>query len=219
MAKLLSSGWFPGSSPADLSTLLQHYPSDPAAGSPFDTGDKWAYSPQSKRLAALQGDWIFHAPRRLLLDKISPTRNAYNFCGSRSALCACITRMALTSIVAVSARGNFPGVGDVSVNSSCEYCRLPVWFTNPRVPHWQFHGSDLFNSLGGGDMGDYFIRFVRHLNPNANAASGVQWPPYKPSTRATLQFNEGSVPVNVTVDDQRLAGTQEITSLTLRFPA
>ena len=65
-------------------------------------------------------------------------------------------------------------------------------------------------------MADYFIRFVNHLDPNP--ATGVQWPLYNTSTRSTLQFNDGSVPLNITADNQRLAGTQELTSLALRFP-
>ncbi len=113
--------------------------------------------------------------------------------------------------LSVSARGNFPGIGDVS----------PELRSNPSIVPisdiLQFHGSDLFNALGGGDMSDYFIRFVRHLDPNA--ATGVYWPPYKPTTRLTLQFNEGSIPLNVTTDEQRLAGTKELTALALRFPA
>ncbi|KAI0699617.1 carotenoid ester lipase precursor [Cerioporus squamosus] len=172
VADYISTVWFPGASPSDVGTLLKLYSSDPAAGSPFDTGDANAFSTQFKRIAAMQGDWLFQAQRRLLLDNVSTKRTVYNF---------------------LSARGNFPGIGD-------------------------FHGSDLFNALGGGDMTDYFIRFVRHLDPNA-AATGVHWPPYKPSTRLTLQFNEGRVPLNVTVDDQRLAGMRELTSLALRFPA
>ena len=43
------------------------YPSDPAQGSPFDTGVDNALSPQYKRLAALQGDLAFQAPRRFFL--------------------------------------------------------------------------------------------------------------------------------------------------------
>ncbi len=70
---------FPRASRSDLSTLLQLYPSDPAAGSPFDTGDAYAYSPQYKRIAAAKGDWLFHGPRRLFLDKVSAKRTAYNF--------------------------------------------------------------------------------------------------------------------------------------------
>ncbi|RPD68932.1 carotenoid ester lipase precursor [Lentinus tigrinus ALCF2SS1-7] len=125
----LSQSRFPGSSPTDFNTLLEIYPSDPAAGSPFDTGN--------------------------------------------------------------NARGNFPGSG-------------------------HFHGSDLLNSFGGGDMTDYFVRFANHLDPNAE--KGVQWPPYNSSAPLTLQFNEGSVPLNVTVDDQRAEGMNELTSLVLRFP-
>ncbi len=65
-------------------------------------------------------------------------------------------------------------------------------------------------------MTDYFIRFVNDLDPNA--ASGVYWPPYNTSARLTLQFNDGSLPLNVTADDERLAGTEELSSLIGRFP-
>ncbi|RPD58717.1 alpha beta-hydrolase [Lentinus tigrinus ALCF2SS1-7] len=171
-ANLLSSLWFPGSLPSDMSTLLEVYPSDPAAGSPFDTGDANAFSPQFKRFAAAQGDWIFQAPRRSSIETLSAKRTVYYY---------------------LSARGNFPGLGD-------------------------FHGSDLLNAFGPGDMTDYFIHFVNHLDPNG-ASTRVHWPTYKPSTRLTLQFNEGSVPINVTVDNWRLAGMKEISSLSLRFPA
>ncbi|KAI0699606.1 carotenoid ester lipase precursor [Cerioporus squamosus] len=164
----LSGALVPRATPADIRTLLQLYPSDPAAGSPFDTGDANAFTPQFKRLAAVIGDWLFQAPRRLFLEKVSAKRTVYNF---------------------LSARGNFPGLGD-------------------------FHGSDLINAFGPGDMTDYFIRFVHHLDPNG--PTGVQWPRYNMSSRLTLQFNDGDVPLNITVDDARLAGTEELASLALR---
>ncbi|RPD58744.1 carotenoid ester lipase precursor [Lentinus tigrinus ALCF2SS1-7] len=164
--------WFPGSSPSDTSALLRLYPSDPAAGSPFDTGDANAFSPQFKRYAAMQGDWMFQAPRRSFLEAVSAKRTAYNY---------------------LSARGNYPGIGD-------------------------FHGSDLLNAFGPGDMTNYFIHFVNHLNPNG-ASTRVHWPTYKPSTRSTLQFNEGKVPINVTVDNWRFSAMKEISSLSSRFPA
>ncbi|RPD58743.1 alpha beta-hydrolase [Lentinus tigrinus ALCF2SS1-7] len=170
VASYVSELWFPGSSTADVSRLLQLYPSDPAAGSPFDTGDANAFSPQYKRIAALTGDWFFNAPRRQLLDKISTRQTVYNF---------------------LSARANFAGVG---------------------YPHT----SDLLNAFGPGDMTDYFIRFVNDLDPNG--ATGIHWPAYNATARATLQFNDGDVPLNITVDDQRLAGTDEMSSLIGRFP-
>ncbi|RDX42793.1 hypothetical protein OH76DRAFT_1260852 [Lentinus brumalis] len=166
----VSENWFPGSSLADLNTTLQLYPSDPADGSPFDTGDANAFTPEYKRIAAVQGDLAFNAPRRQFLDAFSANRTAYNF---------------------LSARGNFPGIGDA-------------------------HTTDLLTAFGPGDMTDFFIRFVNDLNPNGDA--GLQWPSYNTTARATLQFNDGAVPLNITMDNERLAGTNELASLSLRFP-
>ena len=58
--------WFPTTPRAQLARLLELYPSDPAAGSPFGTGEDNQFTPQFKRMAALQGDILFIAPRRLL---------------------------------------------------------------------------------------------------------------------------------------------------------
>ncbi|KAI0794098.1 carotenoid ester lipase precursor [Fomes fomentarius] len=87
----VQQNWFPGASLFDIKTLLKLYPSDPSRGSPFGTGDENAFTPQYKRIAALQGDWIFQVPRRLLLDTYSWCQPAYSF---------------------LSKRGNFPGVGN-----------------------------------------------------------------------------------------------------------
>ncbi|KAI0793609.1 carotenoid ester lipase precursor [Fomes fomentarius] len=75
--------WFPNASPADLQPILEAYSSDPARGSPFDTGDAYAFASQYKRVSALQGDWFFDAPRRVLLDKYSSTQPTYNFLSNR----------------------------------------------------------------------------------------------------------------------------------------
>lgn len=75
----VSENWFPGISDAELSTLLTLYPSDPAAGSPFGTGDNNTFTPEYKRIAALQGDWIFQVPRRNLLEIYSNCSKTYSF--------------------------------------------------------------------------------------------------------------------------------------------
>ena len=80
------------------------------------------------------------------------------------------------------------------------------------------HGSDLITAFGPGDMTDYFICFVHDLDRNGSGDQGVRWPRYNASARLTLQYNDGSVPLNVTVDDERIVGTEELTSLALRFP-
>ncbi|RPD58747.1 carotenoid ester lipase precursor [Lentinus tigrinus ALCF2SS1-7] len=166
----ISQSWFPGATAADLKKVLELYPSDPAAGSPFDTGDANALTPEFKRLAAMKGDWFFNAPRRRLLERFSSQRTTYNF---------------------LSARVNVPPLG---------------------YPH----GHDLLVAFGPDDMADYFIRFVNNLNPNGD--TGLQWPTYDTTARATLQFNDGAEPLKITADDERLVGMSELSSLSLRFP-
>ena len=65
----LKSNYFPSASDGTIAQLLELYPSNPAAGSPFGTGDAFAFTPEYKRLAAFQGDFIFQATRRFLLDQ------------------------------------------------------------------------------------------------------------------------------------------------------
>ena len=62
-----------------VDALLALYSSDPAAGSPFDTGDANAITPQYKRTAALIGDTYVQAPRKLLLKERSDKQIAYSY--------------------------------------------------------------------------------------------------------------------------------------------
>ncbi|KAI0666890.1 carotenoid ester lipase precursor [Trametes maxima] len=74
------NGVFFKSAPRDaLTRLFELYPNDPAQGSPFGTGDENQLSPQYKRMAAFQGDVIFHATRRPLLDQISANQPAWSY--------------------------------------------------------------------------------------------------------------------------------------------
>ena len=75
----LQTFWFPGASSADIQTVLDHYPSDPAAGSPFGTGDEYAYTPEYKRMAAFQGDLIEIGPRRLFTRFLSDKQPVYAY--------------------------------------------------------------------------------------------------------------------------------------------
>ncbi|CAE6459214.1 unnamed protein product [Rhizoctonia solani] len=50
---------------AAFDKFLSMYPDDPAAGSPFGTGNEtWGKGRATKRGAAIFGDWLFEAPRR-----------------------------------------------------------------------------------------------------------------------------------------------------------
>ncbi|KAI0059490.1 carotenoid ester lipase precursor [Artomyces pyxidatus] len=71
--------YFPKTSTQDIEKLLQLYPNDTSLGSPFDTGTASALTPQYKRIAAIQGDLVFQAPRRFLLQQRSSRQKAYSF--------------------------------------------------------------------------------------------------------------------------------------------
>ncbi|GAA5869147.1 hypothetical protein JCM1840_004306 [Sporobolomyces johnsonii] len=73
------SGWFPGVPLSDVSELLSYYPEDPAQGSPFDTGDLWATTPQIKRLNAFIGDFAFQSPRRTFVGTTNATQPTWSY--------------------------------------------------------------------------------------------------------------------------------------------
>ena len=61
----VAQNWFPRTPHAQLARLLELYPSDPAAGSPFGTGnDTFGVGLEYKRCAAIITDIAFQAPRR-----------------------------------------------------------------------------------------------------------------------------------------------------------
>lgn len=53
--------WWPKATDAQLERLMELYPANSAAGSPFGTGYANELLPQYKRLAALIGDYSFEA--------------------------------------------------------------------------------------------------------------------------------------------------------------
>ena len=75
----LTEFYLPNATSSELDQLLTLYPQDPAQGSPFDTGDLNALSPQYKRLAALQGDLVFQVPRRFFLSERPGKQNTWSF--------------------------------------------------------------------------------------------------------------------------------------------
>ncbi|KAH9030333.1 carotenoid ester lipase precursor [Lactarius pseudohatsudake] len=68
---------------SQIDLLLKYYPDDQRAGCPFDTGIKNALSPQFKRTAALQGDFVFHGPRRHFLQNLAGKQRSWGFIHKR----------------------------------------------------------------------------------------------------------------------------------------
>jgi acetylcholinesterase len=69
----------PEATDAQLDLMLRYYPDDAPSGCPFDTGYRNMLSAQSKRVAAIQGDVVFHAPRRFFLKNVANKQKAWSF--------------------------------------------------------------------------------------------------------------------------------------------
>ncbi|KAF5350591.1 hypothetical protein D9756_008678 [Leucocoprinus leucothites] len=75
--------FLPGTSDDQVNQLATLYPHDITQGSPFDTGLLNAPTPQFKRIAAVQGDGVFQAPRRWMLKNTSGKQNSWVFLSKR----------------------------------------------------------------------------------------------------------------------------------------
>ncbi|TCD60885.1 hypothetical protein EIP91_009376 [Steccherinum ochraceum] len=75
----LKQFWSPGFTSTDVAKLSQAYSANITEGAPFGTGTQNALTPQFKRIAAVLGDFVFHAPRRLFLQHISGKQNTWSF--------------------------------------------------------------------------------------------------------------------------------------------
>ncbi|KAJ6478673.1 carotenoid ester lipase precursor [Mycena vulgaris] len=79
LAPYLKTYYVPGASIAEIEHVLSFYPSDPAAGSPFNTSDENALTPQFKRIAAVLGDLAFQGPHRLFLQTRSDLQPTWSY--------------------------------------------------------------------------------------------------------------------------------------------
>ncbi|KAG8987297.1 hypothetical protein FRB90_003488 [Tulasnella sp. 427] len=63
----------------EMQSLLKLYPSDITQGSPYETSILNALTPQFKRIASFQGDLVFQAPRRFMLNSLSGRQSAWSY--------------------------------------------------------------------------------------------------------------------------------------------
>jgi acetylcholinesterase len=67
----------------EIDKVLALYSQNVTQGSPFDTGEQNAVTPQYKRIAAMLGDMVFQAPRRFFLQQRSGKQKTWSFRASR----------------------------------------------------------------------------------------------------------------------------------------
>ncbi|TDL14977.1 carotenoid ester lipase precursor [Rickenella mellea] len=78
-ANYVKTNYVSGATDAQVAQIVQAYPSDPTAGSPYDTGTNNQLTPEFKRLASFQGDLVFQSTRRFFLQTASKTQNAWSY--------------------------------------------------------------------------------------------------------------------------------------------
>ncbi|KAI0686608.1 carotenoid ester lipase precursor [Earliella scabrosa] len=83
LRQYIATNYIPRISQEDMETLLKLYPNDIREGSPFNTGILNALTPQFKRIAAMQGDLVFTAPRRFFLEQRSSEQPTWSFLSTR----------------------------------------------------------------------------------------------------------------------------------------
>jgi len=79
-----------------------------------------------------------------------------------------------------------------------------------------FHASDLANFYGGGDMTDFLIQFVTHLDPNGILSP--QWPQYTTSSPQLMTFLGDQVTNDnrtITLDTYRVKAIEFMSQLLL----
>lgn len=79
----IHENYIPAATTAEVNEVLSIYPANPASGSPYDTGIFNALTPQYKRLASMQGDLVFQAPRRFFLQQRSGSQPTWSFLSKR----------------------------------------------------------------------------------------------------------------------------------------
>ena len=79
LSQYLQTYWFPTAPASAIQQLLVYYPQDPTQGSPYNTGILNQLSPQYKRIASIQGDAAWQAPRRFFLQQRSSMQKTWAF--------------------------------------------------------------------------------------------------------------------------------------------
>ncbi len=67
-----------------------------------------------------------------------------------------------------------------------------------------------------GDLQDYIIRFVAHLNPNGD--NGIAWPKWTSEYPQMLSLNEGPISQNITEDTYRKDAIETLNEIMLEYP-
>ncbi|KAJ7914280.1 alpha beta-hydrolase [Mycena leptocephala] len=162
--------WLPKASAASIATLDSLYPSDVFDGSPFDTGLLNGVTPQFKRIAAIQGDGVFQAPRRFFQQSLSGKQNQWGFLSKRKKAVPILGSFHASDILNVYFDGELT---DYLINFATNL--NPNGRTVPNWPAYTTAAPNMMTFLDG--------LFPTTISQDTYRAAGMQF-----LTNLTLQF-------------------------------
>ncbi|KAJ7247906.1 sterol esterase [Mycena haematopus] len=170
----LHSNYLSNSTSAQVAKLGTLYPDDPTQGSPFDTGTANQFTPEFKRLAAFQGDYLFIGARRFFLEHASKTQDAWSW----------LNKHGKSTPVLGAAHGS----------------DVPVWFPPTVSNSTDFRPMDpLINFINTLDPN----RSVGAHSTSASAVFWPKWSELLDGSPSLLTLSDPAV-VNVTAEDFRV---------------
>ncbi|KAJ7339981.1 carotenoid ester lipase precursor [Mycena albidolilacea] len=79
----VQSNYLAAGTPEEVAKIVELYPQNPTLGAPFGTGSANEITPEFKRIAAFEGDFLFVGIRRFLLQHASKTQNTWSWLSKR----------------------------------------------------------------------------------------------------------------------------------------
>jgi acetylcholinesterase len=162
--------FFTNATQEQVDQLCDMYSEDLAEGSPFDTGDANALTPQYKRLAALTGDCTFQSCRRDLLNLFASKRKAWSY----------------------QIEDSLPVLGQVPLLNSLGLANLPVLgsFHVSDVTLYAFGTVPATLSQNTLNLMSTIISFATTHDPNNHGLGLPYWPQYNTANRTLFRYKE-----------------------------
>lgn len=132
----LQQAYIPSATAAQLAQVATAYPEDITQGSPFDTGILNALTPEYKRLAAVQGDLVFQAPRRWFLQHRSALQPTWSFLYKRNKDLPDLGTVHGSDISAMFGTGSGTEMQDYAINFATNLNPNGPTVSSPAWPQW-----------------------------------------------------------------------------------
>jgi acetylcholinesterase len=179
--------WWPNATDAQLNRLLELYP--PSAGSPYGGGLlNSVIGPQYKRIAAVQGDFIFEACRRQLYSHFQGP--IWNYQTEITLPLSILDNSIVGELLGSTGLTTPPILGSFHAFDA-------LFYLFETIPNAVSH-----NSL---NIMTTVVSFVNHQDPNHHNLKIPNWPQYDLNAKKSYQFKETGP--KIITDDYRQAGT------------